>query len=47
MIRVITDKDNSFEANTGCETVLGDDGNDGDDSNDDLIPNLGVRRRPP
>ena len=28
MIRVITGKDNSFEANTGCETVLGDDGNE-------------------
>ena len=31
MIRVITGKDNSFEANTGCETVLGDNNNDGDD----------------
>ena len=35
MIWVITCKDNSYEANTGCETVICDDGNDGDDSNDD------------
>ena len=35
MIWVITCKDNSFEANTGCETVICGDGNDGDNGNED------------
>ena len=40
MIWVITCKDNSFEANTGCETVICVDGNDGNDTNDDQLANI-------